>query len=146
MRAARVALVVVGGGLALYGGFLLFTEQRLDQVLAVVIWLAGAIVLHDAILAPASAAVGGGLRRAGGRMPRGAATLIGAGLAIGAVVTILVVPLLIAQARGPRNPTVLAGEYALALAVAWLAIAVLVAAGVAALHARDRPRPARPRP
>ncbi|WP_353807154.1 hypothetical protein [Agromyces sp. SYSU T00194] len=140
MRAWRVALVVAGVGAAGYGAFLLFTEQRLDQVLAVVIWLAGAIVLHDAIIAPATAVVGGGLRRAGGRMPRGAVTLVEAGLVIGGLFGVIVLPLLIAQARGPRNPTILAGDYALAFALLWLVIVVLVAVGVAALRARRRTR------
>lgn len=50
MRALRSALILLGGALLVWGGWLLFSRQDVDQLLSVLIWLVAVVVLHDGIL------------------------------------------------------------------------------------------------
>ncbi|WP_243228494.1 hypothetical protein [Microbacterium sp. CIAB417] len=53
MRGVRIALGAAGAGGLLWGAWLLVSTQRPDQLLNVVVWLAAAVILHDAVLVPA---------------------------------------------------------------------------------------------
>lgn len=53
MRAARIVLASVGVAVLVWGGWLLVSTQRLDQLLNVAVWLAAAVILHDFVLVPA---------------------------------------------------------------------------------------------
>ena len=57
MRAVRALLVLAGVGFGLWGLWLMreFTSERL---VSAGIWLGGGIVLHDAVLAPLTVAIG----------------------------------------------------------------------------------------
>ena len=82
------------------------------------------------------------LRRAGHRISGTIILVVQGALVVGGVMTLVVVPLLIAQSRGTGNPTVLPLNYGVNFAVFWAAVAV-VAAGVSfGLYARGR-RPVR---
>ncbi|WP_406247855.1 hypothetical protein ACI7YT_19015 [Microbacterium sp. M] len=51
----RIVRLVVGGlGIAgmLWGGWLLVSTQRPDQLLSVAVWLAAAVIVHDFVLVP----------------------------------------------------------------------------------------------
>lgn len=52
MRTARIVLAALGAAGMLWGGWLLVTTQRLDQLLNLAIWLAAAVILHDFVLVP----------------------------------------------------------------------------------------------
>lgn len=67
MRITRMTLCALGGGIALWGVWLLLTTQRIDQLLSVAIWLAGAVVVHDFVLVPALNLM---RRRGSSRRPR----------------------------------------------------------------------------
>ncbi len=56
-RTVRLALGVVGAAGAAYGLYLLL-GQPLDRLVATVIWAAGGVVAHDAVLAPLVLALG----------------------------------------------------------------------------------------
>jgi hypothetical protein len=71
-------------------------------------------------------------------------TVVEAGFAVGALLTAMVVPELIAQARGPRNPTVVPGDYGLRLGMLWAAIVVVVAVVCAVIVWRARRSARRP--
>jgi energy-converting hydrogenase Eha subunit G len=49
----RVVLVVAGIAGMLWGAWLLVSTQRPDQWLSALVWLAGAIIVHDFVLVPA---------------------------------------------------------------------------------------------
>ncbi|WP_432145467.1 hypothetical protein [Streptomyces sp. bgisy084] len=121
-------------GLALMGvGASLLTDVR--EVTGVLAWLGGAVVLHDALIAPVVLLVGmvvvrGGVRggmRDGVRGPvRGALTVAGA-------LTMVALPVLLRP--GPRaNSSVLPLDYWGNWMLAMVAVAVVTAVVLAARH------------
>lgn len=52
MRAVRVVVSVFGGGLLLWGLWLLLSTQRIDQLVNLALWLGGAVIVHDLVLVP----------------------------------------------------------------------------------------------
>lgn len=126
MRRARILVAAVGVALIACGAVFFALDLTVAEIAGVVLWLACAAILHDAVLVPVATAVDALLRRSARRLPAAVVTVAEAGLAIGALLTAMVVPELVAQARGPRNPTVLPGDYGVRLALLWAAIAVLV--------------------
>ncbi|GAA1057711.1 hypothetical protein GCM10017608_01130 [Agromyces luteolus] len=132
MRAARGLLIAVGLGLAAYGGFLVLTEIDPSQWIGIAVWVGAAILLHDGVVAPVVVAVGLGAASVRGRVgDRGVAIAQGA-LVVGAILTAITVPALVASTLGNPNPTILVGSYGIALAVIW---AVLLALAAIALRA-----------
>ncbi|WP_353815281.1 hypothetical protein [Agromyces sp. SYSU T00266] len=131
MRAARIAVIGVGLGLAAFGGFLVLTEISPSRWLGIMVWVGAAILLHDGVVAPVVVAVGLGAARVRARVgDRGVAVAQGA-LVVGAVLTAITVPALVASTLGTPNPTILVGSYGIALAVIW---AVLLAVAAIALR------------
>lgn len=127
MMRTRVAIGALGAALIGVGGVFLVLDLQPVQIAGLVLWLAAAVVLHDAVLVPIVTVVDLVLRRVSRRLPTAVVAVVEAGFAVGALLTAMVVPELIAQARGPRNATVLPGDYGLRLAVLWIAIALAVA-------------------
>lgn len=145
MRLARLALVGAGAAAIGFGAVLLLTTQRFDQLLSLAAWLAGAIIVHDGVIAPSTTLVTRGLDAADRSLRSRTRTLIRMAWGIGACLTLLAVPLIVAQARGARNESVLAGDYARDLALLWGAVAALTVLAVAADAWRSR-RTSAPRP
>jgi hypothetical protein len=134
MRAKVLRLLAGAAGLALMGVgvFLLLDVQDLMGVLE---WLGGAVVLHDALIAPLVLLVGLVLVRGGVRGPvRGALLVAGA-------LTAVALPVLLRP--GPRaNSTVLPLDYPRN----WLLTLVTVATVTALLVAAKEVRSSRRRP
>ena len=130
---AAVGIALIGCGVVFFA-----IDLTVGEIAGVVVWLAGAVIVHDAVLVPVVTVVDAVLRRAGRRLPSAVVTVVELGLAVGALLTAMVVPELIAQARGPRNPTVVPGDYGQRLAVLWVAIVVLVALASAVIGWRAR--------
>ncbi|WP_282695304.1 hypothetical protein [Streptomyces sp. CC208A] len=131
MRGTSVPRLVLGGlGLALIGlgAWLVATEP---EPLGVLLWLAGALVLHDGILAPLVFAVG--LLLVGRRL-RG--VLRGALLVAGSVI-LVTLPLLVRPGE-PPHPSALPLPYGRNLAIVLAAVAVVTAALVSVRWWRDR--------
>ena len=126
MRFARVAVIAAGIGAAGYGVVLLITALSPSLLLALAVWLAAVVIVHDAILAPAMSALRARWwRDAGGRAP--VVTAVGQiGFVMGAVLSLFVLPEIWVQGRGSANPTILVGDYALRLAIVWVSIALVV--------------------
>lgn len=130
MRAARGMLVAVGLVLLGVGAFLLLTELDPARWTGVAVWIGAAILVHDGVVAPVVVAIGLGSQRVRDRLRldvHGIAVAQGA-LLVGAILTAITVPALIASTLGNPNPTILVGAYGAALAVIWV-----VLAGVAAI-------------
>ena len=126
MRPAQIVLfaggaVFIGIGIISIGQELAFT-----QIVGLLVWLATAIVVHDAVLVPLLSVLNALVRRAGRRLPRVIVMVAEAGFVVGALITAVVIPELIAQQRGAVNPTVLPGDYASRLGFVWLGIALAV--------------------
>ncbi|MFE3324421.1 hypothetical protein [Streptomyces sp. NPDC059176] len=117
---------LVGGvGVAVmgFGAWLLFGGGEVRNPWDVVVWLVGAVVLHDALIAPVVFAVGALIAaRPGRRILR--ATLITVG-----ALTLVALPALLRPGT-PKNPSVLPLDYFANWLLASGAVVVLAAAGL----------------
>lgn len=126
MTASRIVLVVSGAAAIAVGAVFFVQDLTLGEIAGVVLWLAAAVVLHDAILVPGFALAGRRLRRVAQPVPISVLVVVEAGFAVGVVLTAVVIPEIVAQLLGPRNPTVVPGDYLLRLGMAWVGIAAVV--------------------
>jgi hypothetical protein len=144
MRAARIVLIALGIlGLA-WGAYVLVDTVALRRLPGVALWIGAAIVLHDAVIAPLVFGLGVLTRRAGHRVIGGIIVTVQAVIVLGSLMTLIVVPAIVAQGLGPKNPTILPLDYAVNLGLFWL---VLAAAGAAVsfwLYLRTRRANQRP--
>ncbi|MEO8283899.1 MAG: hypothetical protein ABI568_10920 [Pseudarthrobacter sp.] len=137
VRAALGALGVAALADALFG---FLANVLLAHLVGVAAWLAVALVVHDGVLVPLTTLAGGGLSRLTyGLRPIQQGIVRGA-LLVGAVVTLVVAPLIraqqVLQPGGPgsaANDTVLRGDYVQALGIFWLVLVVASAGVVAAV-------------
>jgi len=136
----RLALGVVGVAVAVFGGYVLLRDVAPASYLGLVIWLAAAVVLHDAVLVPLVTLLRAAAHRAGRRLPVTAIRLAEAGFLVAGSITVLVLPEIYAQHLGNLNPTVLPGSYARSLVLTWLVVAVATALAMAAVTLRVRRR------
>ncbi|RPF39214.1 hypothetical protein [Streptomyces sp. TLI_185] len=117
MKALRVTAGAVGVTLMGVGAFLLMDVRDLSDVL---VWLGGAVVLHDAVIAPVVLLAGLLLVRGGVRGPvRGALLVVGA-------LTMVALPVLLRPGK-TANSSVLPLDYPRN----WLIAVVAVATGAA---------------
>ena len=119
----RVALLAAGVLVGGYGAFRL-VELGGANLVATLVWLAGGLLLHDAVLAPltiASAAAGGTL------LPRSLRGPAAAGALVLGTITLTAVPVLGRFGARADNPTLLDRDYA----SGWLAFAAAVLLAVA---------------
>ncbi|MFG3343963.1 hypothetical protein ACGF1Z_02735 [Streptomyces sp. NPDC048018] len=134
MRNANVLRYVLGGaGLALTG-IGAWQLAVLPHAPAVPLWLAGAVVLHDGVIAPLVLAVG---LLVAARPARG--VLRGALIVMGGV-TLVTLPLLVRPGE-PPNPSALPLPYGRNLAVVLAAVAVTAGALLLVRRRRARPQP-----
>ncbi|QHC23313.1 hypothetical protein [Streptomyces sp. GS7] len=135
MRANVLRLLVGAAGMALMGVGASLLLDRQQDLMGVLEWLGGAVVLHDALIAPVVLLVGLVLVRGGVRGPiRGALLVAGA-------LTAVALPVLLRP--GPRaNSTVLPLDYPLN----WLLTLVAVATFTALLVVAKAVRRSRRRP
>ncbi|HEX3224397.1 MAG TPA: hypothetical protein VHR35_17700 [Nocardioides sp.] len=124
---ARVVLGLLGAGAAAYGVVRLL-DLGWDNTRATVTWLVGGVVLHDAVLAPATLLVAFVALRLFRRRRLAPAVVV---LVVLAPVTLLAVPELGRFGARADNPTLLDRNYWLGWSV--LATLVLVGALVGAL-------------
>ena len=127
VRVARAVMVVVGVLLIALGGYVLTQTVRPNRYGGLLVWLIGSVIVHDAILAPLVAGVSLVVRRAGRRVRPAVLAIVQTAVVVGAILSIVVVPEIIAKARGTKNDTVLPFDYGARLGVMWLVIAVLTA-------------------
>lgn len=142
-RVARRVLVAGGVALLLLGGLVLLDDVAPSRYGGLLLWLAGAVVLHDAVLAPVVAVTSLVVRRRGRRVPAAVLAILQVAVVAGVVLSMVVVPEIVAKDLGPRNDTVLPFDYGTRLAVAWLVVAVATAVAVAgylAVRARRQKR------
>ncbi|TFD67322.1 hypothetical protein [Cryobacterium ruanii] len=132
MRGIRLVLVSIGLLLLAWGTFVMFDSVRLTRIPGVALWIAAAIALHDAILAPIVFAFGIALRRVGRRATGTVIAIIQSGIVVGSIVSLVAVPLIVAKNFAPANATVLPLNYGLNLGLFWVVLA-LVTVGLSVL-------------
>ena len=137
MRIARTVLGAAGAGLAGFGAWTLLTTVTPVHLVALAVWLAAVVVVHDGILVPVLSFVRARWDRGG--HARSVTLVAWIGFMAGGTITLFVAPELWAQARRPANPTILVGDYGVRLLAVWIVIALVVL--VTARIARRRRRP-----
>ena len=145
MRRWQTGLIVVGALLLALGGLVLVLDVGASKFVGIAAWFAGAIILHDGILAPIVFGVSLLLRRAGKRVPFVALLIVQGAVVVGAITALLVVPQQLKSAIGTANPTILPLDYGVNLVVfASVLVAVTVLVVVAYLRTRARRQKLRP--
>jgi len=131
MRALRLTLGAAGVALVLVGVYHLLA-RGLTNLVATVVWLAGGVVAHDAVLAPLVVLLGVVLLPRLPSWSRGPAV---AGFVVLLTVTLTAVPVLGRFGAKPDDPWLLPRSYgALWLGLALLVVAVVLAAALLRRH------------
>ena len=118
----RTAVGAAGVLLGLYGGWLLVTRE--DRLADVAVWLVAGVVLHDAVLAVVTLALGALAVRA---VPAPARAPVVVGFVVLGTATLFAVPVLGRFGARPDNPTLLDRDYT----AGWLLLAAITTAAVA---------------
>ncbi len=124
MRALRLVLGALGLGAAAYGALLL-ARSDLADLLDVGLWLAGGVLVHDALVAPVTVVAVVLLRRVLAPAWR---TPVTVGAVVLLCVSVTAVPVLGRFGARADNPTLLDRDYT----GGWLLVAAVVLAGVVA--------------
>ncbi len=144
MRATRIVFVTVGALGIVFGAWVMVDTVRPKSIWGLATWLIGAVIIHDAIIAPAIVAISIAMRRVGRRIPPAVIAIVQGAVVVGSVFTLVVVPEIIRKARIPNNDTVLPFDYASRLVVLWAAIVVITALVVTVYLRRSSRQKARP--
>lgn len=107
MKIWRIALLVVGIAFLVVGALVLLEDVAPKRYAGIALWFAGAILIHDGIIAGLVIAVNLTLRKAGRRVPLGVLAIIQGAIVVGAIVSLIVFPQVVKQRIGTLNPTIL---------------------------------------
>jgi hypothetical protein len=103
MRKWRLMLGTAGIVLGLFGVFRLVTQIPFSDLVMLAFWLVGALVIHDGILSPIIIGVGYALSR----VPPRARRYLQASLIIGALVTVIAIPMIYRENSQPNSKAIL---------------------------------------
>jgi len=139
MKAWRTILTVAGIGLGAFGVFRLVSEIPTHSLLILVVWLAAALVIQDAILAPSVVGVGWLLRN---YVPDRGRRYLQVALIMSALITVISVPMIFLRGTQPSVKALLLRNYGsnLILIIALITVINLILYIVRV--ARDRSAPA----
>lgn len=129
-RAIQGLVGLVGVAAGAYGALLLL-DLDLPDLLDAGLWLAGGVVLHDAVVAPLTVLATLALRRV---LPPRAWTAVTVGLLVLLTVTVTAVPVLGRFGARPDNPTLLDRDYP----GGWLLLTLVVVVGTLVWALRGR--------
>ncbi len=127
MRWWRRALGLAGVLMLSYGVLRLVSENSVRDLLFIALWMAAAVAIHDGLVSPAVLGVGRILTSVPARGRR----YLQLALVVGAMVTVVAVPLIYRQGSQPPSKTLLVNDYTDRLAV----LLGVVAAAVLLLYA-----------
>lgn len=138
MRAWRIGLSVAGILLALFGAVNIFATVPFGALIVLALWMIGAVIIHDGIIAPATVTIGWALAKV---IPPRARRYVQAFLISGGLITIIAIPLILRRNTQPVSKAILQQNYAGNLTVLLGIIAGLSLLAYAAHVAHDqRPR------
>ena len=135
MKAWRIILAAAGIALGAFGVFRLFSELPTYSLLILGVWLAAALVIQDAILAPSVVGVGWLLRR---YVPDRMRRYLQIALIMIALITVIAVPMIFLRGSQPAVKALLLRNYGsnLILIIGIIAAVTLILYAVRVL--RDR--------
>ena len=131
----RVALGTAGVLLAGFGAFRLLTQVPPGKLIVLTLWLVAAVALHDGVIAPLTAGLGWAIGRTVRPRPR---RYLQFGLVVGALVTVIAIPLIAKEGSQPAVKALLEEPYGHHLIWLLAAIAAISVAGYALRVAQDR--------
>lgn len=134
----RITFIGFGASILLIGFAVLLTEIPPARYVGIGAWLLGALILHDAVIAAVVVSVGVILRRPSLRIPFAVTLIIQSTLAVGGIVSLLVVPAVVKKAIGSVNPSLLPSDYLGNLLMVWAVLLSLAAAASAWVLVRSR--------
>lgn len=134
MERTRTALGVAGVALIAFGLFRLLTDLDPGDLVVLGVWLLVAVLIHDGVVAPATVGVGVALTR----LPARGRRYVQGGLIVGALVTVLALPLINREGTQPAAESLLMRDYAANLALLLGLVAAVAAVLYAARVIRDR--------
>ena len=138
MKAWRIILAVVGIALGAFGVFRLVSEIPTYSLLVLGVWLAAALVIQDAILAPSVVGVGWLLRR---YVPDRGRRYLQVALIMSALITVIAVPMIFLRGSQPAVKALLLRDYGFNLMLIIAIIGVISLILYAVRVARDRSTP-----
>ena len=130
IKAWRVALIAAGVLLGLFGVFRLLTQIDSYDLFVLLCWLAGALIIHDGLLAPLTIAVGAVLAKF---VPPRARGFVQGALIAGALITAIALPMIYRQDSQPKVKAILQQNFGANLATL---LAIVTAAAVVLYAAR----------
>lgn len=134
MKAWRIILAAAGILLGLFGVYRLFTQIPLSSLVALGVWLLAALLIHDGLLAPAVVGLGLLLRRF---VPDRGRRYLQAALLMGALVTVVALPMMYLRGSQPPVKALLLRNYGLDLTLILGLIAAITLSLYAIRVARD---------
>jgi hypothetical protein len=108
VKAWRIILAIAGIALGAFGVFRLVSEIPTHSLLILLLWLAAALVLHDAILAPSVVGVGWLLRR---QVADRARRYLQVALIMSAIVAVIAIPMIFLRGSQPAAKALLLRNY-----------------------------------
>ena len=120
MTRTRIAIAVPGILLGLFGIFRLLTQIDVYNLFVLLLWLVGALVIHDGILSPLLVGVGVGIAR----IPPHARRFVQGGLIAAGLVTVIAVPMIYRAHSQPKVKAILEQNFAANLGILLLVILV----------------------
>ena len=138
MKAWRITLAIAGIALLAFGIFRLLSEIPTHSLLVLAVWLAAALVIHDAILEPSVVGVGWLLRR---YIPDRGRRYLQVALIIIALITVITLPMIFLRGSQPEAKALLLRNYGanLILIIGIIAIVSLILYAVRAVRDRTLP-------
>ena len=113
MDRSRLALGAGGVLLLGFGVLRLLTDVPASDLVALGLWLAAAVVVHDLVVAPLTVGAGVVLTR----LPARGRRYVQSGLVAGALVTVVAVPLIMRRDTQPPAESILMRDYGTGLAL-----------------------------
>jgi hypothetical protein len=133
----RIGLAAAGLALGLFGVYRLLTQISPASLLALAVWLAAALVLHDAVLAPVVVGTGWTLRRV---VPDRGRRFLQAGLIVAGLITVVAAPMIALRGSQPAVKALLLQDYAANLAILLALVAGILVLAYAVQVRQDRSR------
>jgi hypothetical protein len=125
VKAWRIILATAGILLGLFGVYRLFTEIPLSSLVALGVWLLAALLIHDGLFSPTVVGLGVLLRRF---VPDRKRRYLQAALLIGALVTVIALPMIYLRGSQPPVKALLLQNYGLNLTLILGLIALITLA------------------
>jgi hypothetical protein len=143
MRGWRLILGAAGILVVVYGLVQLVVNVPASSLILVVAWLIGAVIIHDGILSPAVVGIGSIMRRL---VPDRGRRYLQAALIMGAIVTLIAIPMIYRQGTQPPSKALLLQNFGanltLLLGIIGAVLLIAYSARVAPDRSAEPPKPA----